>query len=340
MPEPKPFSLLVVPDDEPPVLAGTPLEERSRALADQVEWHFTRPVSEADTIARIKDSEAIINIRSSVQFTRNVLTACPRLKLLSVWGTGVDHVDLAAAAELGITVANTPGYGAPYVSEHALALAMAVSRRIVENDRRIREGGWTAGFIDELYNKTLGVVGAGAIGRRMIQLGQGIGMKVIAWTFNPTAQRAAEYGVPFVPLEELLTRSDVVSLHVALTPQTVGFIGREQLALMKPNAILVNVARGAVVDEKALLETLQAGKIAGAGLDVFETEPLPHGHPFAKLDNVVLSPHVGGMAYNGTMRGLEMSIENLEAFAAGSPVNVVNVVNAVNVVTGGTAPSQ
>ena len=340
MPEPKPFSLLVVPDDEPPVIAGTPLEERSRALADQVEWHFTRPVSEADTIARIKDSEAIINIRSSVQFTRNVLAACPRLKLLSVWGTGVDHVDLAAAAELGITVANTPGYGAPYVSEHALALAMAVSRRIVENDRRIREGGWTAGFIDELYNKTLGVVGAGAIGRRMIQLGQGIGMKVIAWTFNPTAQRAAEYGVPFVPLEELLTRSDVVSLHVALTPQTVGFIGREQLALMKPNAILVNVARGAVVDEKALLETLQAGKIAGAGLDVFETEPLPHGHPFAKLDNVVLSPHVGGMAYNGTMRGLEMSIENLEAFAAGSPVNVVNVVNAVNVVTGGTAPSQ
>ena len=334
MPEPKPFSLLVVPDDEPPVLAGTPLEERSRALADQVEWHFTRPVSEADTIARIKDSEAIINIRSSVQFTRNVLTACPRLKLLSVWGTGVDHVDLAAAAELGITVANTPGYGAPYVSEHALALAMAVSRRIVENDRRIREGGWTAGFIDELYNKTLGVVGAGAIGRRMIQLGQGIGMKVIAWIFNPTAQRAAEYGVPFVPLEELLTRSDVVSLHVALTPQTVGFIGREQLALMKPNAILVNVARGAVVDEKALLETLQAGKIAGAGLDVFETEPLPHDHPFAKLDNVVLSPHVGGMAYNGTMRGLEMSIENLEAFAAGSPVNVVNVV------TGGTAPSQ
>ena len=340
MPEPKPFSLLVVPDDEPPVLAGTPLEERSRALADQVEWHFTRPVSEADTIARIKDSEAIINIRSSVQFTRNVLAACPRLKLLSVWGTGVDHVDLAAAAELGITVANTPGYGAPYVSEHALALAMAVSRRIVENDRRIREGGWTAGFVDELYNKTLGVVGAGAIGRRMIQLGQGIGMKVIAWTFNPTAQRAAEYGVPFVPLEELLTRSDVVSLHVALTPETVGFIGREQLALMKPNAILVNVARGAVVDEKALLETLQAGKIAGAGLDVFETEPLPHGHPFAKLDNVVLSPHVGGMAYNGTMRGLEMSIENLEAFAAGSPVNVVNVVNAVNVVTGGTAPSQ
>ena len=318
-----PFSLLVIPDDEPPVLAGTPLEARARALAERVEWHVTRPGSEADTIDRIKDADVVINIRSSVQFPRDVLVASPHLKLLSVWGTGVDHVDLAAAAELDITVANTPGYGAPYVSEHALTLALAVSRQIVSNDRRIRAGGWTAGFIDELYNKTLGVVGTGAIGRRMIQLGQGIGMKVIAWTFNPTPQRAAEYGVEFLELEELLRRSDVVSLHVALTPQTQGFIGRERLALMKPTAILVNVARGAVVDEAALLEALQDGMIAGAGLDVFEAEPLPAGHPFTELDNVVLSPHAGSMAYNGTMRGLEMSIENLEGFAAGHPVNVV-----------------
>ena len=323
MPSTKPFSLLVIPDDEPPVLAGTPLEARARALAERVEWHVTRPGSEADTIDRIKDADAVINIRSSVQFPRDVLVACPHLKLLSVWGTGVDHVDLAAAAELDITVANTPGYGAPYVSEHALTLALAVSRQIVSNDRRIRAGGWTAGFIDELYNKTLGVVGTGAIGRRMIQLGQGIGMKVIAWTFNPTPQRAAEYGVEFLELEELLRRSDVVSLHVALTPQTQGFIGRERLALMKPTAILVNVARGAVVDEAALLEALQDGMIAGAGLDVFEAEPLPAGHPFTELDNVVLSPHAGSMAYNGTMHGLEMSIENLEGFAAGHPVNVV-----------------
>ena len=323
MPSAKPFSLLVIPDDEPPVLAGTPLEARARALAERVEWHVTRPGSEADTIDRIKDADVVINIRSSVQFPRNVLVASPHLKLLSVWGTGVDHVDLAAAAELDITVANTPGYGAPYVSEHALTLALAVSRQIVSNDRRIRAGGWTAGFIDELYNKTLGVVGTGAIGRRMIQLGQGIGMKVIAWTFNPTPQRAAEYGVEFLELEELLRRSDVVSLHVALTPQTQGFIGRERLALMKPTAILVNVARGAVVDEAALLGALQDGMIAGAGLDVFEAEPLPAGHPFTELDNVVLSPHAGSMAYNGTMRGLEMSIENLEGFAAGHPVNVV-----------------
>ena len=195
--------------------------------------------------------------------------------------------------------------------------------QIVQNDRYIREGGWTRGFINELYGKTLGVVGTGAIGSRMVQLGKGIGMNVIAWTMHPTPERAAEYGVEFVPLERLLRESDVISLHLALSPQTEKFIGREQLALMKPTAILVNVARGAVVDEAALLETLQQGKIAGAGLDVFESEPLPGGHPFTQLDNVVLSPHAGGMAYNGTMRGLEMSVENLESFAAANPIYVV-----------------
>jgi phosphoglycerate dehydrogenase-like enzyme len=319
----KPFSRLVVPDDEPPVLAGTTYEARARALADDVAWHFDRPGGEAETIDRLKDADAVINIRSSVQFTRNVLAGCPSLKILSVWGTGVDHVDLAAAAELGITVSNTPGYGAPYVAEHALTLALAVSRQIVQSDRHIRQGGWTRGFINELYGKTLGVVGTGAIGRRMIQLGQAIGMKVIAWTLHSSPERAAQYGVEFLELEDLLRQSDVVSLHLALSPQTERLIGRAQLALLKPTAILVNTARGAVVEEAALLEALEQGRIAGAGLDVFENEPLPAGHPLTKLDNVVLSPHAGGMAYSGTMRGLEMSVENLEAFAAGRPIYVV-----------------
>ena len=282
----KPFSLLVIPDDEPPVLSGTAYETRSRALAENVEWHFDRPSNEDETIARLKDADSVINIRSSVQFSRKVLTACNKLKILSVWGTGVDHVDLSAAEELGITVSNTPGYGAPYVAEHALTLALAVSRQIVQSDKHIRQGGWTRGFISELYGKTLGVVGTGAIGQRMIQLGRGIGMNVVAWTLHPTAARAAEYGVEFLTLDDLMEQSDVV-------------------------------------DEAALLETLEQQKIAGAGLDVFESEPLPAGHPFTRLENVVLSPHAGGMAYNGTMRGLEMSVENLEAFAAGNPIYVV-----------------
>ena len=319
----RPFSLLVVPDDEPPVLSGTHLDTRTRELADRVEWHFDRPTSDEDTINRIKDAEAVVNIRSSVAFNRKVLAACSELKILSVWGTGVDHVDLTAAEELGITVSNTPGYGAPYVAEQALALALAVSRQLVQNDSHIRQGGWTRGFIDELYNKTLGVVGTGAIGQRMIELGSAIGMNVVAWTLHPSSERAAQYGVEFLSLEDLLRRSDVISLHTALSPETQKLIGREQLALMKPTSILVNTSRGGVVDEASLISALEQKSIAGAGLDVFEIEPLPIGHPLTKLDNVVLSPHAGGMAYNGTMRGLEMSIENLEAFAAGHPIFVV-----------------
>ena len=319
----KPFNLLVVPDDTPPVLSGSFLEPRLGSLAEEVTWHFDLPGGDDETIRRLEQADGVINIRSSVQFNRNVLASCPALKVLSVWGTGVDHVDLAAAEELGITVSNTPGYGAPYVSEHALALALAVSRQIVINDQQIRRGGWTRGFIDELYGKTLGVVGTGAIGQRMIQLGKGIGMQVIAWTVHPSPARAAEYGVQFLLLEDLLRQADVVSLHVALSPITEGLIGRRELGMMKETAILVNTARGAAVDESALIEVLETKKIAGAGLDVFQSEPLAADHPLTKLDNVVLAPHAGSMAYNGTMRGLEMSVENLEAFAAGNPIYVV-----------------
>ncbi len=319
----KPFSLLVVPDDDPPVLSGTYLDTRTRELADRVEWHFDRPTSDEDTINRIKNAEAVVNTQSTVAFNRKVLAACSELKILSVYGTGVDHVDLAAAEELGITVSNTPGYGTPYVAEHALALALAVSHQLVQNDSHIRQGGWTRGFIDGLYNKTLGVVGTGAIGQRMIELGSAIGMNVVAWTLHPSLERAAQYGVEFLSLEDLLRQSDVISIHTALSSETQMLIGRAQLALMKPTSILVNTSRGGVVDEASLINALEQKSIAGAGLDVFEIEPLPVGHPLTKLDNVVLSPHAGAMAYNGTMRGLEMSIENLEEFAAGHPSFVV-----------------
>ena len=320
----KPFDLLVVPDDEPPVLSGTLYEPRARRLASEVNWYFDRPFNNSDTIGRIRDADAIVNIRASVQFDREVLSHCSKLKILSVWGTGVDHVDLVAASEFGITVCNTPGYGAPYVSEHALTLALAISRQIVQNDRHMRAGGWTRGFIDELYGKTLGVIGTGAIGQRMIALGQAIGMNVVAWTLHPSRERELTYGVEFVALEELLSQSDVVSIHVALSSETEQLIGATELRLMKENAILINTARGGVLDQEALLECLIEKRIAGAGLDVFESEPLPPGHPLIQLDNVVLSPHVGGMAYNGTMRGLEMSVENLESYAANNPIFVVN----------------
>jgi len=317
------YARLTLPDNPPAILSGPQLKARLQALAQKVEWYSDSPAGEAEIIARAKDAEALISTRATVRFSGTVLAACPGLKIIARAGTGVDHIDLEAAQDLGITVTNTPGYATPYVAEHALALALAASRQIAANDRLIRQGGWTRGLVDELYDKTLGVVGTGAIGQRMIQLGRGLGLKVIAWTLHPTPERAAKYGVEYVSLEELLQRADVVSLHVGLSTSTERLIGPKELGLMKRTAILVNTARAGLVDEVALTEALEQKMIAGAGLDVFEPEPLPPGHPLTRLDNVILSPHVGGITQNGVRRALEMAVESLESFAAGNPVYTV-----------------
>ena len=167
MTDKKPFKLIVVPDDEPVVLKSTSFADKVYELADTVDWHTSRPTNDDQTISLIKDAEAIINIRGSVQFNQHVLSACTNLKLISVWGTGVNHIDLQFAESQGIWVSNTPAYGAPYVAEQALALGLSVGRQIVSNHNRVVDGGWTAGYVNEFYNKTLGVIGTGAIGQRL-----------------------------------------------------------------------------------------------------------------------------------------------------------------------------
>jgi len=201
---------------------------------------------------------------------------------------------------------------------------LAVAHKIAQNDRNIRAGGWARGYSSQLYGKTLGVIGTGNVGQRMVQLGKAIGMKVIAWTLHPSQERAAEYGVEFVTLEELMCQSDVVSIHVLGVPQTERLIGKHELALMKPTAVLINTARGSVVDEPALVEALQNGMIAGAGLDVFANEPLPLDHPLRSIENVVLSPHTAAMVPEATLAGLAMAVDNVANFLQGHPTNVVN----------------
>lgn len=315
--------IISVPDDEPTVLARTHVEERLRRIGEVRIWD-DRPLDPDTLVQRIGDADVVVNIRATSRFTFGVLKRCPRLKIISIYGVGVDNVDLKAASRLGITVCNTPGYSAVAVAEMALALALAVARRIVINDRSIRGGGWARGYGAQLHGKTLGVVGTGNIGQQMVRVGKGIGMKVIAWTFNASPERAREYGVEFVPLDDLLRQSDVVSLHLTMTPQSKGLIGARELALMKPTAILVNTARGPMVDEAALVQALQENRIAGAGIDVFDKEPLPEGHPLAELDNVVLSPHVAAMTPETTLGGLDMAVDNIEAFLSGRPTHVVN----------------
>lgn len=308
----------VVPDDYPAVLASSAAIDTLREVAD-VAYFDTLPGSTELLVERIGDAALVVNIRSSSKFTAEVFERCPHLRLVSLWGTGTDNIDLAAARSHGVTITNTPAVSAPSLAEHALTLMLATARHIPQQDSAVRAGGWPRGQSVELRGKTLGIIGLGAIGRRFAELGRGIGMRVIAWTMHPDPS----LGFELAGFDDLLRTSDVVSLHLRLSDQTKGMIGAREFGLMKDSAILVNTARGAIVDEAALIEALTSGRIRGAGLDVFATEPLPQGHPLTKLANVVLTPHSGGITPEALEAGLVMAVENVRSFLAGKTENVV-----------------
>jgi len=309
---------IVVPDDAPPVLAASPafgvLCERT-----EVDYFDTLPGSHEELIERIGDGEIVINIRSSSKFDRELFQRAPCLRLISLWGTGTDNVDLAAAGRHGVTITNTPGVSAFSVAEHTLALTLAVARGITAQNLAVRQGEWPRGQGIELFGKTVGVIGLGAIGRRFAELCRAIGMRVLAWTMHTKPAP----GLELVDLDDLLRASDVVSIHLRLSPQTAGMIAAREFSLMKETAILVNTARGAIVNEAALMEALLTKRIGGAGLDVFTGEPLPAGHALTKLDNVVLTPHCAGITPEALEAGLQMAVANVWSFLAGSPMNVV-----------------
>jgi D-3-phosphoglycerate dehydrogenase len=307
---------IVIPDDEPAVMTPS-LAFRTLAGHD-VQTFPTRPSDASELVDRIRDCDIVINIRSTSRFTDDVLAKCPAVRLISIWGTGTDNVDLAAARARGVRVTNTPGVSAVAVAEHTLALIMAVAKRTAQMDHEVREGRWPRGMATQLRGKTLGLIGTGAIGREMARLGAGIGMRVIAWTFHPRGDVAE-----WVEFEDVFRQSDVVSVHLRLSPDTSGLIRREHFELMKPSAILINTARGGIVNEADLVHALTTHRIAGAGLDVFETEPLPRDSPFVAIPNAVLTPHAAGITPETTEAGLALAIDNVFAFLNGQPTNVV-----------------
>ena len=307
---------IVIPDDEPAVMS--PSAAFRKLQGTDVQVFNGRPASVDDLVGRIRNAEVVINIRSTTKFTGKVMERCPRLQIISIWGTGTDNVDLAEAQARGIRVTNTPGVSAIAVAEHTMTLIMAVAKRLVEVDKEVRQGQWPRAMVMQLRGKTLGLIGTGAIGREVAKLGRAIGMKVIAWSFHPSGDVAE-----WVSFEDVFRRSDVVSVHVRQSPETVGFIGRDQFDMMKPGSLFINTARGEIVKETALVDALQSGRIASAGLDVFETEPLPAGSPLHSLRNVVLTPHAAGITPEATEAGLALAIENVFSFIAGRPMNVV-----------------
>lgn len=308
--------LIVIPDDEPAVMS--PSAAFRNLAGHDVRTYLTRPSGPAELADRIGDGEIAINIRSTSRFTAEVLEKCPALRLISIWGTGTDNVDLAAARTQGLCVTNTPGVSAVAVAEHTMALIMAVAKRIVQVDQEVRQGRWPRAMVTQLRGKTLGLLGTGAIGREVARLGAAMGMRVIAWTFHPRGDVAER-----VTFDDVFRQSDVLSIHLRLSTDTAGLIRREHFELMKPGAFLINTARGGIVNESDLVQALATNRIAGAGLDVFETEPLPAGSPLSAMRNVVLTPHAAGITPEATEAGLALAIENVLAFLAGQPKNVV-----------------
>lgn len=307
---------------------GGPEQADLRRLAayGSVTVHPSRWADRAELFARLAPAEAVINVRSYTVLDDEALSHAPRLRIISILGTGTDNVDLAAATRRGIVVTNTPAVGAPSVAELSVALMLAVARAIPPSDRRLREGIWQHVEGPELHGKTLGLLGLGAIGQHVARIaGAGLGMRVIGWSWRHDPVRAVACGVELVERADVFRQADVVSVHLRNTPEARGSVGRAELALMKPTAILVNTARAALVDQEALLDALRERRIAGAGLDVYLQEPLPaEANPFKHLDNVVLTPHVGAVTREASARSRTMPVNNVIAFLQGRPEHVVN----------------
>jgi phosphoglycerate dehydrogenase-like enzyme len=272
--------------------------------------------------ARLADFDAVVAMRERTPFSRALLGRLPRLRLLVTTGMRNASIDLRAAAERGITVCGTAGLPYP-TAELAWGLILALFRHIPREDRATREGRWQETVGLGLNGKTLGVLGLGTLGSRVARIGRAFEMEVLAWSQNLTAERAAAVGAHLVGRDELLARADVVSIHLVLSDRTRHLLGPRELALMKPTAYLVNTSRAPIVDRTALLDALRTGRLAGAGLDVYEEEPLPPDDPFLRLPNTVITPHLGYVTEETYRVFFGHAVEDVRAFLAGAPVRVL-----------------
>ncbi len=289
----------------------------------EVTFEHDYPANNATLAERLGRYQVICVMRERTRFDEDLLKRLPNLKLLVTGGMRNAALDMQAAAKLGIKVCGTDSYkhAAP---ELTWALIMAATRNLVNEANSLRAGHWQQGLGGDLHGKTLGILGLGSIGQRVAQFGQVFGMKVIAWSENLTAERAQQVGVTYVSKQALFEQADVLSVHLVLSERSRGLVDAQALGWMKPTALLVNTARGPIVDEAALIKALQKQHIAGAALDVFEEEPLPDMHPFRTLDNVLATPHVGYVSRQNYEQFFSQMIEDIQAWVAGSPIRLLN----------------
>jgi phosphoglycerate dehydrogenase-like enzyme len=312
---------VTVLDDYQRAFQGTEAIQRLRQRAE-VEILTEKIATEQAVVHALRGIQAIIPIRERTKFPASLLQALTDLEFISQTGNHAYHVDMDAATKSGIVVAMAPGSNS--TSELAFGLMLAVMRRIAQSDQALRRGQWPLVLGHVLRGKTLGILGLGKIGTEVAGIARAFGMKIIAWGPTLTPERASRSEATYMQLEDLLRQADVVSVHLTLSEQSKNLLNETRLRLMKKSAYLINTARGAIVDEKALVKILREQAIAGAALDVFVQEPLPPNHPLMQLDNVVLTPHVGWPTDAGFKGFAEHAVENILDYMEGKLTRVVN----------------
>ena len=303
---------------------GVALASADWSLGDRVDITvFSDHIrDEAALVERLRPFEVIVAMRERTAFPESLLAQLTNLKLLITTGPFNAVIDVAAAQRLGIVVSGTGGAGAA-TPELTWALILAVTRGIAAEDAGVRAGRWQLGIGPELMGSTLGIAGLGRTGPRIAHYAHAFDMKVLAWSQNLTASRAAECGAELVTKQELFERSDIVTVHLKLSERTTGIIGAAELEALGPRGYLVNTSRGPIVDEAALVAALHAGTIAGAGLDVYDVEPLPAGHPLLSAPNTVLTPHIGYVSTVAYAAFYGDVVEDIAAWLDGSPIRLV-----------------
>jgi phosphoglycerate dehydrogenase-like enzyme len=289
---------------------------RSKYTVEAIREHIA---DQSELIARLRDSEVVVAMRERTPFPADVLKQLPALRLLVTTGPRNASIDVDAAKAQGITVCGTTGTGTA-MPEITLGMIIALTRNFAQEDAAVRAGEWQHTIGPGLAGSTLGVIGLGRLGIPVAQLAQAFQMSVLAWSPNLTQDRAEPYGVRAVDKRTLFAESDVLTIHMPLSSRTRGLIGAEDFALMKPTAYLINTSRGPIVDEAALVEALRAGRIAGAGLDVYDVEPLAADHPLRSLPNTLLLPHIGYVTTDNYRIWYGQVVEDIVAWSNGSPV--------------------
>ncbi len=295
----------------------SPLQGRVEIVVER------KPFADEDEAARaLAGSEIVAAMRERTPFPRSLVERLPNLKLLNTTGMRNASLDLAALRDRGVVVCGTGGGGLD-TAELTWGLILGAARRIAEDHRSMRDGLWQTRIGNRLAGKTLGVLGLGRLGSAVARVGLAFDMKVIAWSPNLTVERAAAVGVERVDKEALLRQSDVLSVHMVLSPRSRGLVGRNDIALMKEGAILVNTSRGPIVDVYAVIEALEAGRLGYAAFDVYDREPLPADHPLRRTPNVLLTPHIGYVTEENYRSSYPQIVENVVAFLDGNPVRVI-----------------